>query len=173
GPVDALVNNAGVIDPIARIEDSDPTAWGAVVDINLKGVYHGYRAVLPGMLARGRGTILNISSGAAKGALEGWSHYCATKAAVLSLTRCGHEEAGDKGVRVLGLSPGTVATDMQRAIKASGVNPVSRLDFDAHIPPEWVGRAVAVLLGPEAAPFLGGDVRLAEHRALFGLPPAG
>ena len=135
GHVDVLVNNAGLIDPIARLEDSDPSAWGKVVDVNYKGVYHGIRAVLPQMLSRGSGTIINISSGAATGVLEGWSHYCSTKAAVLSLTRMVHKESGDRGVRSIGLSPGTVATDMQRDIKASGINPVSQLDWEAHIPP--------------------------------------
>jgi len=109
GDVDILVNNAGLVDPVARLSDSDPEAWGRIVDINLKGVYHGLRAVLPFMATRGTGTIVNISSGAATSALEGWSHYCATKAAVLSLTRCVHEEYGETGVRCVGLSPGTVA----------------------------------------------------------------
>jgi hypothetical protein len=90
GGLDILVNNAGVIDPIARIEDSDPDIWDQVVDINLKGVYHGLRATIPVMKQQGGGVIINISSGAATGAIEGWSHYCATKAAVLSLTRCAH-----------------------------------------------------------------------------------
>lgn len=85
GRMDILVNNAGVIEPIARIADSDPEQWGRVADINLKGVYHGLRAAIPAMEAGGGGVIVNISSGAATGALEGWSHYCATKASVLSL----------------------------------------------------------------------------------------
>ncbi|MEO0863541.1 MAG: SDR family oxidoreductase [Pseudomonadota bacterium] len=172
GDVDVLVNNAGLIDPIARIENSDPAGWGTVVDVNLKGVYHCLRAALPGMAARGTGTVINISSGAATGALEGWSHYCATKAAVLSLTRCADKEMRDKGVRVMGLSPGTVATDMQREIKDSGLNPVSQLDWDRHIPPEWVGRAIAVLMGPEGDNWLGTDFSLKtdEGRAAVGLP---
>ena len=82
GGLDLLVNNAGLIDPIARIEDSDPQAWSHVVDVNLKGVYFGIREALPVMKKQGGGTIINISSGAATGALEGWSQYCSTKAAV-------------------------------------------------------------------------------------------
>src|SRR3546814_19258308 len=76
----------------------------------LKGVYHGLRAAIPIMEAQGHGVIVNISSGAATSALEGWSHYCATKAAVLMLTRCVDKEYRNKGIRVVGLSPGTVAT---------------------------------------------------------------
>lgn len=79
GGLDILVNNAGVIEPISRIEDSDPAEWGKVIDINVKGVYYGLRAVAPHMLAKGAGTVVNISSGAAVSALEGWSHYCASR----------------------------------------------------------------------------------------------
>src|SRR6056297_2603347 len=53
GGVDVLINNAGLIEPIARLADSEPDDWGAVIDVNLKGVYHGMRAVLPDMLKRG------------------------------------------------------------------------------------------------------------------------
>ncbi len=175
GEVDAIVNNAGLIDPVARIEQSDPDAWAKVVGVNLMGVYHCIRAVLPVMTARGRGTIINISSGAASGALEGWSHYCATKAAVLSLTKCTDKEMRAAGIRSIGLSPGTVATDMQREIKASGMNPVSQLEWEAHIPPEWVGQAIAHLMGPVGDPYLGTDFTLKtnEERALVGLPPVG
>ncbi len=144
---------------------------GQIVDVNFKGVYHGLRYAIPEMVNAGGGTIINISSGAATSALEGWSHYCATKAAVLSLTRVAHREYVDQGVRVVGLSPGTVATDMQVAIKASGINPVSQLDPDAHISPEWVAEALIWLCGPEADPHLGTDfsIKTDEGRAAVGL----
>lgn len=173
GSLDILINNAGLIEPIARIADSDPAEWDRIVDINLKGVYHGLRAAIPHMLATGGGTIINMSSGAATSALEGWSHYCATKAAVLSLTRCADKEYGAMGVRVVGLSPGTVATDMQVAIRASGINPVSQLDPSAHIPADWVAKAVAFLCGDGGAEFAGTDFSLKtdDGRKRVGLPP--
>ena len=146
GRVDLFVNNAGLIDPIARIMDSDPDAWGQVMDVNIKGVYHGLRHAMPVMAAQpGGGTIINISSGAANSFLEGWSHYCASKAAVLRLTGVAHKEAHDKGVRVIGLSPGTVATEMQEQIRASGINPVSQIPWERHITPDWVAKAIAFL----------------------------
>ena len=80
GAVDILINNAGVIEPIAPLAGSDPEDWGHVIDINLKGVYYGMRAVVPGMISRGGGTVITISSGAAHNALDGWSHYCTSKA---------------------------------------------------------------------------------------------
>ena len=171
GCIDILVNNAGSIEPIARIADSDPAAWDAVVDVNLKGVYHGVRAVLPGMLARGAGTIIAMNSGAANAPMEGWSHYCATKAAVQMLTRQVHKEYGDNGIRSIGLSPGPVAGDMQSAIRSSGLNPVSRLADADYIPPEWAGEAVAWLCTAAADPFLGSDfsIKSEEGRRLVGL----
>ena len=172
GRVDVLVNNAGVIDPIARLADSDPVAWGHVADINFKGVYHGLRYAIPAMLERDGGTIVNLSSGAATSELEGWSHYCATKAAVLALTSVADKEYRDQGIRVIGLSPGTVATEMQTQIKASGINPVSRLEPDAHISPDWVARAIAWLTTPEADAHLGTDfsIKTEAGRAAVGLP---
>ena len=171
GSLDILVNNAGLIDPISRIEDSDPDAWDQVVDVNFKGVYHGLRAAIPVMKQQGGGVIINISSGAAAAALEGWSHYCATKAAVLSLTRCAHRESMDDNVRVVGLSPGTVATDMQRSIKDSGINPVSQLNWSQHISPEWVGEAIAWLSIDAGRAYDGDDFSLKteEGRRAVGL----
>lgn len=171
GGVDILVNNAGLIEPIARLGDSVPDQWAHVVDVNYKGVYYGLRAVIPIMEAQGSGVIVNISSGAATSPLEGWSHYCSTKAAVLSLTQCVHKEYGDHGIRITGLSPGTVATHMQVAIKASGINPVSQIDPSTHIQPEHVARAVAWLCTEEATGHAGTDfsLRSEEGRRRAGL----
>ncbi len=172
GRLDLLVNNAGLIDPIALLADSEPQEWARIVDVNLKGVYYGLRYAIPVMVAQGGGTIVNLSSGAATSALEGWSHYCATKAAVMSLTRVADREYRSKGVRVVGLSPGTVATRMQEQIRASGINPVSQLDWSAHIPAEWVANAIAWLATEEADSHLGSDFSLKsnEGRRAAGLP---
>ncbi|MGI9411630.1 MAG: SDR family NAD(P)-dependent oxidoreductase [Hyphomicrobiaceae bacterium] len=165
GRLDFLVNNAGAIDPIARLADSDPETWARVADINYKGVYYGLRAAIPIMTQQGSGVIVNISSGAATSPLEGWSHYCSSKAAVLMLTRCADKEYRERGLRVVGLSPGTVATDMQVAIKASGINPVSQLDPSVHIPPQWVGQAVVWLCSDAAADISGCDFSLKDDEA--------
>lgn len=162
GRLDVLVSNAGAIEPIAPIAEVDPDAWGHVIDINLKGVFYGLRAALPHMLEAGGGTAITISSGAAYNALEGWSHYCSSKAAALMLTQSVHKEYGDKGIRMLGLSPGTVATEMQREIKRSGVNPVAQLNWEDHIPPEWPAKTLVWMCGAEADPWLGQDVKLRD-----------
>lgn len=162
GPIDILVNNAGVVEPIARMADADPEAWGNVIDINLKGVFWGMHAVLPDMLGAGGGTVLTISSGAAHGPVEAWSHYCASKAGVAMLTRMLDKEYGAQGIRAIGLSPGTVATQMQKEIKASGINPVSQLEWSDHIPAEWPAQALLWMCGKAADEWLGQEISLRD-----------
>ncbi|SFJ73221.1 SDR family oxidoreductase [Jannaschia pohangensis] len=162
GALDVVINNAGVIEPIAGLAESDPAAWTTAIDVNLKGVYHGIRAALPVMLAQGSGTVITISSGAAHRGLAGWSHYCTSKAGAKMLTECLHVEHGDT-LRVMGLSPGTVATQMQREIKASGVGPVAQLDWSDHIPPEWVADTLVWMCGAGADDLLGTEVSLRDE----------
>ena len=163
GGLDVFINNAGAIDPIARLAEAEPGAWGRGIDVNLKGVFHGMRAAIPVMRANGGGTIITVSSGAARNAYEGWSSYCAGKAGALMLTQAAHLEEGPHGIRVLGLSPGTVATDMQVKIKASGINPISQLDPGVHVPASWPAKALVWMCSPEADPWLGKDVSLRDE----------
>ena len=127
GGVDILVNNAGVIEPIGALVESDPAAWRRSIEINLIGVYHVARATLPRMLELGKGTVINVSSAAAHHPLEGWSAYCSAKAGLAMLTNAIALEYADAGVRVFGLSPGVIDTDMQAAIRASGINRISQI----------------------------------------------
>ncbi len=75
----------------------------------------------------------------------------------------------ERRIRVVGLSPGTVATDMQVAIKGSGINPVSKLDWSAHIPPDWVGEAIAWLATDAGRPYDGTDFSLNTEENLRAL----
>lgn len=163
GGLGILIGNAGVIEPVSHLAKADPDAWGHVIDINLKGVFYGMRAAMPVMQAAGGGTIITISSGAAHSALEGWSHYCASKAGAAMLTMCADKEGRDHGVRVMALSPGTVATQMQREIKASGVNPVAQLDWSDHIPPEWPAKTLLWMCSADADEFIGQEISLRDE----------
>jgi NAD(P)-dependent dehydrogenase (short-subunit alcohol dehydrogenase family) len=162
GPLDVLIGNAGSLDPISHLADADPEIWGKTIDVNLKGVFNGMRAAMPDMIKRGKGTIITVSSGAAHGPVEAWSSYCASKAGAYMMTRCADLEAREKGLRIMGLSPGTVATDMQREIKASGINPVSKLEWSDHIPPEWPARTLVWMCSTDADEFCGTDISLRE-----------
>ncbi len=163
GGIDVLINNAGVIEPISHLSEADPDDWSRVIDINLKGVFYGMRAAVPAMKSAGGGSVLTISSGAAHGPVEAWSHYCSSKAGAAMLTRCLDKEEREHGIRAMGLSPGTVATQMQREIKASGVNPVSKLDWSDHIPADWPAKTLLWMCSPEADEFMGEEISLRDE----------
>ncbi|MGA1760863.1 MAG: SDR family oxidoreductase [Paracoccaceae bacterium] len=163
GGVDILINNAAALQPIAHMADADPAAWSELIDINVKGVFYAMQAVLPQMVKQGDGTVLTISSGAAHHPLEGWSAYCASKAAAAMLTDMLHLEYASKGIRAMGLSPGTVATQMQKDIKASGINPISQLDWSDHIPPEWPAKTILWMCGDVRDDIAGLEISLRDE----------
>ena len=162
GRVDVLINNAGVVDPIGHLGGTDPDEWGHLIDINVKGVFNGIHAALPALKEGGGGSVLTISSGAAHNAIEGWSAYCASKAAVNMMNRSLHLEEAANGIRAIGLSPGTVATQMQRVIKASGINPVSQLDWEVHIPADWPAKCLLWMCSAQADGYCGEEISLRE-----------
>lgn len=172
-PFDILVNNAAVIAPIGRILDISAEDWATSIDINLTSQFHATQRALRGMVAKGGGTIVNISSGAAHRPQEGWSAYCAGKAGLAMLTRSVHLEYGDQGIRIFGFAPGVVDTDMQVAIRASGINPVSKLPRESLAPAQDPARAIAWLCTPAADALAGQelDVRAPDLRAAVGLSP--
>lgn len=169
GRVDALINNAGIIEPISGLGDIDPADWARAVQINLNGVFHGMRAVLPLMKAQGAGTILNTSSGAAHAPRDGWAAYCSTKAGAAMLLDALHLEESAWGLRVMGLSPGTVATEMQLKIRASGLNEVSKLDPSVHVPADLPARCLLWMCSPASDPWLGQEISLRDSAILAAL----
>jgi NAD(P)-dependent dehydrogenase (short-subunit alcohol dehydrogenase family) len=171
GGIDILINNAGVIDPIAEVAASDPAAWAENISINLVGAYHVLRAVLPGMLTKGGGSIVNISSGAAYRPLEGWSAYCAGKAGLAMLTRSVALETAGKGIRIFGFSPGTIDTDMQVKIRASGMNMISRIPRADLSPVEHAVRGLIYLCTSAGDDLSGHDASMRDEafRTRIGL----
>ncbi|HET6309206.1 MAG TPA: SDR family oxidoreductase [Rhodopila sp.] len=163
GRIDALVNNAGVIEPIAPIAESDPAEWARNVAINLTGAYHAIRAVLPVMLEAGGGTIVNVSSGAAIRPLEGWSAYCSAKAGLHMLTRAVALETAGRGIRVFGFQPGTTDTDMQVLIRASGINPISQIPRENLIPVAHPAAAIVYLCTSAADDLNGQEFSLRDE----------
>jgi 3-oxoacyl-[acyl-carrier protein] reductase len=163
GRVDALINNAGVIEPIASIADSDPMAWARNIEINLTGAYFPIRAVLPRMIKAGGGTIVNVSSGAGIRPLEGWSAYCTGKAGLVMLTRAIMLENPHNGIRVFGFQPGTTDTDMQVTIRASGINMVSRIPRENLTPVAHPAAAIVYLCTPAADDLNGQEFSLRDE----------
>lgn len=116
GGVDGLVNNAGwnVISPIAEM---DPAEWRKCLDVDLTGTFNCLRQVLPRMIERGRGSVVNMSSIAAwEMTDEHGGAYSAAKAGVLALTRVAAAEVGRSGVRVNAIAPGLIYNDFLRKI---------------------------------------------------------
>ncbi|HEV2109277.1 MAG TPA: SDR family NAD(P)-dependent oxidoreductase [Thermomicrobiales bacterium] len=130
-PVAALVNNAGITAP-TRFLDIEEDEWDRVFDVNVRGTYLVTRRVLPGLVDRGYGRIVNLSSVSAVrgGGVFGGTHYSAAKAAVLGLTRALAREAGPSGVTCNALAPGLIGTD----ITAGKLSPERREQILADVP---------------------------------------
>ncbi|ENX42856.1 SDR family oxidoreductase [Acinetobacter sp. NIPH 2100] len=111
GPVDILVNNAGIM-PMGAMIDESPAITDAQIDINLRGVIHGMKAVLPKMLQRQTGHIVNVASLAGKYPIPGASIYCATKFAVVGLTASMQQELRDTPIGVSAVLPSKVLTEL-------------------------------------------------------------
>ncbi len=162
GPPDVLVNNAGVIEPIGMVGETDPTEWARSIEINLIGAYYAIRAVLPGMIERDGGDIINVSSGAALRPQEGWSAYCAGKAGLAMLTRSIDLEHRAAGIRVFGFQPGTTDTDMQVTIRASGINMVSKIPREQLTPVAHPARGIVYLCTRDADDLAGREFSLRD-----------
>jgi len=129
----ALVNNAGTLGPIGGLMEVDAGDWEATVVTNLLGVFRALRAFVPLLSADRRAAIVNLSSGAGHKPMEGWSAYCASKAGLAMLTRSAAGDLADRAF-VYGFQPGVVHTGMQARIRASRINPVSRLPRESLLP---------------------------------------
>jgi len=113
GPVDILINAAGVSAQEALIGHTDET-WTQVLDINLNGPYRTIKRCWPAMIDRRFGRIVNIASTAADVGFPRYAAYCASKSALLGLTRCVALEGAEHGINCNAINPGSVGTDMMK-----------------------------------------------------------
>ncbi|BCB44469.1 oxidoreductase [Vibrio alginolyticus] len=111
GPVDALVNNAGVM-LLGQIDTQDASEWKRMFDVNVLGLLNGMQSVLAPMKARNSGTIINISSIAGKKTFPDHAAYCGTKFAVHAISENVREEVASSNVRVTTIAPGAVETEL-------------------------------------------------------------
>lgn len=170
GRLDALVNNAGLLGPLARLEDADMSQWSQTINVNLVAAASLIQKCLP-QLRQQRGRIVNVSTGAALKPMIGWSAYCASKAGFLHLTSVVAAEAPE--VTSVSLRPGVIDTEMQREIREEGG---AGMDDEVHRsfidkkengqlePPEVPGRAAAWLALHAPPEFSGEFIQYTDDR---------
>lgn len=146
GPVDVLVNNSGIrLDALMAMQD--PADWARVIQTNLIGTFHMSRAVVPGMLARRWGRIVNIVSPSGFIATSGQTAYSASKAGVMGLTRTLAAECAKRGVTVNALSPGFMITGMTENLQDSAKEAIrSKCPMQRFGTAEEIARAIGVFL---------------------------
>jgi NAD(P)-dependent dehydrogenase (short-subunit alcohol dehydrogenase family) len=158
GSVDILVNNAGITLDKPTLEVGDDE-WERVLTTNLTSMFRCCRAVAPGMIARGRGKIINVGSMYGRLGVSHYAAYCASKAAVDGLTRSLAAEWARHGIQVNCLAPGYMNTDIPRAAMA---DPKTRERFLSKVPARRLGEpeeaaALAVYLASPASDFMTGQ----------------
>jgi NAD(P)-dependent dehydrogenase (short-subunit alcohol dehydrogenase family) len=164
GGIGIVINNAGTLEPAARILDTDPKDWTRNIEVNLFGPLYVLRHAVP-LLPKG-GVVINVSSGAAANPLVGWSAYSASKAGLSILTRIlAIEESEARGIRVYGFLPGLVDTDMQAFNRANRINEVGNLKREVLRSVTEPAQIIRFLCSPEAAD-LNGQIVNARDRAI-------
>lgn len=169
GRLDIVINNAAVVDPIARLADSDPAEWARAMQVNLTGPYNLVRAAAKALAASPCATVVNVSTGAAHAPREGWSAYCSSKAGLVMLTRAIDLELGPGAgghLHAYGLQPGLVDTAMQVRIRASGINDISRLPRSQLAPPLRAARLIAWLADARPADLVGQDLSIRDAKLI-------
>jgi NAD(P)-dependent dehydrogenase (short-subunit alcohol dehydrogenase family) len=151
GRLDGLVHNAGVIEPIAPIAETDPHGWETAVTVNLLAPMWLTQAALP-HLRRQQGRVISVSSGAAEYGIPGWAGYCTTKGALNQFNRVLAKE--EPSITAVAVRPGVVNTAMQAVIRREGTTGMPRESHGRFVrmyeqgdllPPEKPGRAIALL----------------------------
>lgn len=151
GAVDVLVNNAASF-PSAYTLDQDPTSFQRTFDLNVRGTYFLTTALVPGMLSRGRGSVVNVTSMVAFRGVPAASVYSSSKAAVESLTRTWAAEFGSGGVRVNSVAPGPTRTDGVEAEWGAINEELGRaLPLGRTAQPAEIGQAVLFLASPRSS----------------------
>jgi NAD(P)-dependent dehydrogenase (short-subunit alcohol dehydrogenase family) len=171
GRVDALVNVAGVIGAIGRLDECDPAEWRAAFEVNVFGAMNACRAVLPAMRKQRSGKIVNLAGGGigGPGVMPRWSAYTASKAAVVQLTESLARELTEDNVQVNAIAPGAVVTEMTAGVVAAGPEKAGKALYEQTLkqrqsggePPELAAKLV-VWLASEASGALTGKMLSAK-----------
>ena len=168
GPVAILVNNAGITGGSLEVQDLDVASWDRVMAVNVRGVFLCCRAVLPGMLERRQGKIVNIASIAGKEGNPRLSAYSASKAAVIGFTKSLAKEVATKGIIVNAISPAVIQTRILDQVSKETVDyMVSRIPMGRTGRPEEVAALAHWLASDECSFTTGQCVDLSGGRATY------
>ncbi|MFS0722471.1 SDR family NAD(P)-dependent oxidoreductase [Paenibacillus sp. 1P07SE] len=173
GGIDVLFNNAG-ISGIGALHEVEPQVWEREMRVNVTGVYHTCRAVLPYMMERRSGTIINMSSSIAEMGVAARASYTASKGAVLSLTKAMQVDYAPYNIRVNALLPGTILTPfVERYVQASedpeaAVAAIKRRQLSGELGrPQQVAQA-ALFLASDESSFVMGSPLYVDGGLVFG-----
>ena len=170
GPIDVLVNNAGIVNNIASVDQMPREAWDREIAVNLSGQFACIQACVPSMAERGWGRIINLSSVAAEQPLPLQPAYAASKAGVIALTKTVAKGYAARGVTCNAVLPGLIATPMVLTMPAEARNAVVR-----QVPAQRLGEtseiaAVVAFLASPAAAFVNGAAIPVDGGLLLGAP---
>jgi len=168
GPIDLLVNNAGVTGTAGNIVDVDPAAWWRTQEVNVLGALLACQAVLPSMLARGQGRIVHMGSLAGNTPGPGVTDYSVSKTALLRLNESLASEIGDSGLLSIAVSPGWVWTEMTEhfdAVFRDMNDEWNGMDKSAVFPPEAVAELIVRIAAGEADALNGRFIHVKDELA--------
>ncbi|NCT12147.1 MAG: SDR family NAD(P)-dependent oxidoreductase [Rhodobacterales bacterium] len=149
GRLDVLVNNAGIIAPIGHLEHLPSDALRPAFDVNVTGLHRMTVACLP-LLKASRGAVVNAGTGAATTPMEGWTAYCASKAAARMMTQMMALELAPHGIQSFFIGIPPTDTMMQGEIRVAGLNPISQIPQDKLVAPDVPASVMAWLCSAEA-----------------------
>jgi len=165
GPVDVLVNGAGISSRRRPAVDIDDADWARMLAVNLSGPWNTCRAVGRAMLSRGRGSVINVASTNSTAPTAGIAHYCVSKAGLAMLTKCLALEWASAGVRVNAVGPGPIKTPM--TIPILEADPATRARWESRVPLGRIGEpadlvGMFVYLASDASSWVTGQVFYVE-----------
>ena len=168
GPPDILINNAGITGPNHPLDEYPAEAWRQVIEIDLIGVFHCCRAVVPAMRRRDYGRIVNIASIAGKEGNPNASAYSAAKAGVIGLTKSLGKELAETGIRVNCVTPAAARTDIfAQMTEAQVAYMLSKIPMGRFVQVEEIAALVAWLASAECSFSTGGVFDISGGRATY------